>query len=191
VIPSAIDLDLFRPGLLRSAAPSILAVGHRLGDRKRLDLLVDAFRERVHPSLREAELWLVCDDLVQGPGIVHRRALSSVDLADLFRRAWIFCLPSSYEGFGRPYVEALASGTPVVATPNPGSLEILEEGRWGVIARPEDLGDALLALLLDVARRDMMGTLGLQRAKRFGWDVVTGEYEAVYEHMLATHRRTR
>lgn len=37
-------------------------------------------------------------------------------LTEFYRRAWLFCLPSSYEGFGVPYIEAMASGTAVVAT---------------------------------------------------------------------------
>ena len=43
--------------------------------------------------------------------------VSDAELVDLYRSSWLFCLPSSYEGFGIPYAEAMANGCPVVATP--------------------------------------------------------------------------
>ncbi len=71
------------------------------------------------------------------------------ELTGLFQQAWVFCLPSTYEGFGVPYLEALAAGTPVVATKNPGACEILRDGEFGIIAPDADLGPVLSRLLAD------------------------------------------
>ena len=53
-----------------------------------------------------------------GPGVRVLGRLGAEALADAYRRAWVFCLPSDYEGFGIPYAEALASGTPVALLTN-------------------------------------------------------------------------
>ena len=103
--------------------------------------------------------------------------------------AWVFCLPSSYEGFGVPYIEALAAGCPVVATPNPGAKEVLDHGRFGRIAPPERLGEVLLELLLDPALRNELSVRGRWRAQRYDWGLVAPDYEAVYSSLLTNRRR--
>src|SRR5262249_4304362 len=99
------------------------------------------------------------------------------------------CLPSSYEGFGRPYVEAMAAGTAVVATPNPGSNEVLDRGRYGLIVRDAELGDSLLSLLQDEDRRRRFEELGFERAQTYSWDRIAERYETVYESILKQRAR--
>lgn len=185
VIGQGVDQQRFTPGGQKSKVPSILFVGHRLRDRKRAYLLLEAFQNVVRPAVPEAELWLVCDDGVAAPGVRSFSNLSIEALADLYRRAWIFCLPSSYEGFGRPYVEAMASGTPVVATPNPGALEVLDNGRYGLITNARVLGRELVDLLGDAPRRAALARMGLERARAFDWETVTEQYEALYRRLAA------
>src|SRR5262249_15791091 len=150
----------------------------------------EAFQRTIKRSMPEAELWVVMDDAVQAPGVRSYSNLSTEALADLYRRAWVFCLPSSYEGFGRPYAEALASGTAVVSTPNAGALEVLAGGRYGVITSAGRLGESVLALLRDCARRKRLAEAGLLRAQDFEWDRVVDRYEAVYAAVVG-RRRTR
>jgi glycosyltransferase involved in cell wall biosynthesis len=102
-------------------------------------------------------------------------------LSALYRAAWVFCLPSSYEGFGRPYIEAMAAGAAVVATPNPGAREVLQEGEFGIITSAHGLGDALCTLLRNSAMRQDYTKRARQYANRFAWEVVAREYEQVYE----------
>lgn len=185
VIPQGINLSIFTPSNDQSSPPSILFVGHRLRDRKRGYLLLEAFQRTVQPVLPEAELWLVCDDQVEAPGVRQFSNLPIETLAELYRQAWVFCLPSSYEGFGRPYAEAMACGTPVVATPNPGALEVLEQGRYGIITPIHKLGQTLLDLLADPDRRQMLGQAGLHRARAFNWETVARQYEEVYAAAIA------
>ena len=101
-------------------------------------------------------------------------------LTDLYRRAWVFCLPSTYEGFGVPYIEAMASGTPVVATPNVGAREVTQEGRAGLLVRDADLAETLVQVLTDADLRQRLREAGLQRAQDFSWDRVCAQYEAIY-----------
>ena len=190
VIPNSVDGRVFfsEPDLnqhLRHPHPVILFVG-TLAGRKRGQTLLELFQNQIRPALPMAELWMVAERDVQAPGVVCYLNPNEKDLADLYRRAWVFCLPSTYEGFGIPYIEAMACGTPVVATPNIGARELLEDGKWGVLAQPSDLGSTLLSLLNDQQRRHALARLGLQRAEAFAQDRVVDAYEALFVSMLNT-----
>ena len=195
-IPNGVADEFFAERHVKSPVPSILFVGHGLHDRKRGNLLLQEFQRVVQPALPRAQLWLVCDDDVDAPGVHTFRNLSLERLAALYRQAWVFCLPSSYEGFGRPYVEAMASGTAVVSTPNPGANEILAHGTYGAIVQPGELGPRLLALLQDPDVRDDLARQGRARALDFRWAGVARQYEALYaeaiaESMATTKRKAR
>lgn len=177
VIPCGVDRVRFRPGP-KSASPSILFVG-TLGGRKRGDFLLEVFGSVVLPRVPEAELWMVTDEEVSGPGVRWFRRPSDDQLAQRFREAWVFTLPSTYEGFGVPYVEAMASGTAVVATENPGAREILDGG-VGVLTDDAGLGAELAMLLGDDPRRAAMGQRGRQASERYDWAVVAESYENAY-----------
>jgi glycosyltransferase involved in cell wall biosynthesis len=184
VIPCGVDLDAFAPGGDKSDAPSLLFVG-TLHGRKRGALLLDVFRREIRPRIPNAEFWAVCDDVPEGDGVRCFGRVSEGTLTDLYRRAWVFCLPSTYEGFGVPYIEAMASGTPVVATPNVGAREVTQEGQSGLIAPDAQLADALLRVLTDDALRARLREAGLTRAQDFGWDRVCAQYEALYAGQTA------
>ena len=184
VIPNGVDLARFHPGD-KSTNPSILFVG-TYERRKRGKLLVDVFQSEVRPVLPEAELWMVAEDAPAGPGVTVLGRVTDTELAELYRAAWVFCLPSTYEGFGIPYAEAMASGCPVVATPNAGALEVTLNGSAGVISGAETLGAELVTLLNSQERRSTLAELGLARAQRFDLQTVTNAYETLYRELLDT-----
>jgi glycosyltransferase involved in cell wall biosynthesis len=182
VIPNGVDTQRFHPDpAARSDHPTVLFVGTWHG-RKRGAALADAFATEVRPRVPHAELLMVTQDAPPepGPGVHVLGRLDDAALADAYRRAWIFCLPSNYEGFGIPYAEALASGTPVVATPNLGARYVLDEGRAGALVDLPDLGPALVALLGDEERMEQMRTAGLARARDLSLESVVDRYEAIY-----------
>ncbi len=188
VIPNSVNRQIFYPGPqlnqdLRHPNPTILFVG-TLAGRKRGKMLLELFQSQIRPALPEAELWLVAERSVQAPGVTCFQNPPETALADLYRRAWVFCLPSTYEGFGIPYIEAMACGTPVVATPNSGARELLEDGKWGVLAPESELGPALLSLLNDATRRQSLAELGLERAKEFALERVVDAYEALFASLI-------
>jgi len=180
VIANGVDLDAFRPGGDKSPAPTVLFVGTMRG-RKRGNMLLSIFQKELLPALPGAEFWAVCEEPIAGEGVRCYGRVTTEELADLYRRAWVFCLPSTYEGFGIPYIEAMASGTPVVATPNPGAMEVTDGGRYGLLSEDRELGQTLLEILGDAGRRIQMCRVGLERACDFGWDRICAEYEALYE----------
>jgi len=188
VIPCGVDLSIFRPASTpRSAVPAILFVGTVLG-RKRGDLLLQLFRERIRPALPDAELWMVCEPGEPMDGVYWCGKVSTQRLVELYQQAWVFCLPSTYEGFGIPYIEAMACGTPVVASPNPGANEILDGGRYGILANDDELGKALADVLRNVACRWHLARDGLAHVAAYGWDTIAAQYECVYERARVQKR---
>jgi len=101
------------------------------------------------------------------------------ELAELYRGAAALVLPSRYEGFGLPVVEAMASGTPVVATPDAALQEIA--GDAAVFAEPGQLADGVRRAL---AERDELAAAGLRRAAQFSWDETVRRTIAVYREAL-------
>lgn len=180
VIPNGVDLEQFTPGTEpKSEHPSLLFVGTVFG-RKRGAMLVDLFEREIKPAIPDAELWMVCEDAVNSEGVHCLGRVPLERLISLYRRAWAFCLPSTYEGFGVPYLEAMACGVPVVATPNPGAREVTSEGRYGWLAPDGELAAALLRVLSEPDLRERMRHAGLKRAQEFGWDAVCKQYERLY-----------
>ena len=184
VIPNGVDESTFRPGAERFPEPTVLFVG-TYANRKRGRLLMDVFADEVRPNVPDARLVMVCSDAPKAPGVTVTGRISEAELADLYRRAWAFCLPSTYEGFGIPYAEALSSGTPVVATDNPGARFVLGDGRFGDVVREEALGAALCRILGDAGYRDERAVQAVERAREFHLSRVLDEYERLYRDLLA------
>jgi phosphatidyl-myo-inositol alpha-mannosyltransferase len=192
VIVNGVDLTTFCPAanVPKADVPTILFVG-TYHNRKRGRLLMDAFERVVRPAVPSAQLWMVCEGAPAAPGVRVFGRVPLDELVNLYRRAWIFCLPSSYEGFGVPYIEAMACGTPVVATPNVGAVEVLDGGKYGVLTDPKRLGDALVQLLGDSARRTQLTAAGVKRSREYAWDRIVDEYERVYADAVGTLRPVR
>lgn len=191
--PDAFARSLDLPG------PFVLFVG-RLATNKGLLALTEAFASlaRHDPT---ATLVLVGADDGMGPAVDRRaqelglgakvRRVGFVDderrLASAFREARLFVLPSQYEAFGLVLLEALAQGTPVIASRVGGIPEFVEEGKAGRLVTPAsapELAEAMLALWDDEATRRRLGTFGrTEVVPRFDWDRVTDRLEAIYREV--------
>jgi len=170
-------------GIKRTRHPSVLFVGTWEG-RKRGAFLADRFAHEVLPRHPEATLMMVSDRCEARPGVTWIRFPSDEEMSRLYRSAWLFCMPSTYEGFGMPYLEAMTHDLPVVASPNPGARFVLKGGA-GLLASDGDLGAALSALLADERARSRLAAAGRVRADDFSWDRVLTEHEAAYEQAIA------
>ena len=177
VIPNGVDLSKFTPSVKsKSKNPSILFVG-MLDSRKRGRQLLEVFAKEIRVKIPNAEFWIVRDSTpVEIPGVKVFGHVSQETLISLYQSAWCFCLPSIYEGFGIPYIEAMACGTPVVASPNPGALEVTKDGTYGVVADLDDLGEELINLLCDDRRLRSFSESGLEYVQRFDIDKVAQRY---------------
>ena len=118
----------------------------------------------------------------------HVRFLHNVPDADLpgfCNAAGVLTIPSFYEGFGLPVLEALACGTPVVAAERASLPEVV--GEAGILVNPDDAGDiaqALARALTDESLRSRMRELGLAQAARFTWERAARETLAVYRQVV-------
>ena len=141
----------------------------------------------------DAELRMVTQDAPARlpDGVVALGRLDDDALADEYRRAWVFCLPSSYEGFGIPYAEAMAAGLPVVATPNVGARFVTDEGRYGSLAELDALAGPLTDLLTDRAARERESAASVGRAAEFDLGHVVDLYERVYRARRRPSRARR
>jgi phosphatidyl-myo-inositol alpha-mannosyltransferase len=192
VVPHGVDDTFFSPWPEeKSAEPSVLFVGAMDG-RKRGRFLLDGFLTTIRAAHPNASLTMVGDSGPEHPGVRYVTGVSDAELASLYRRAWVYASPSSYEGFGLPYLEAMACGTPVVASENPGSVDVLAGG-CGVMPADEDFASAVASLLGDEAARARLSRAGLMRAQDFslarmldGYEKVLFELTGVYVKSMAS-----
>jgi glycosyltransferase involved in cell wall biosynthesis len=182
VIPNGVDTTRLHPDpSMRADAPTVLFVG-TWSNRKRGAALAKAFQRDVLPVIPDARLEMVCRDAPAdpGPGVTVLGTLSDDALVHAYQRAWVFCLPSAYEGFGIPYAEAMAVGVPVVATPNVGARYVTRDGKDGVLAELPEIGAALRLLLADEGARRRLSEQCLVRSRAFALDSVVDAYETLY-----------
>jgi len=110
-----------------------------------------------------------------------RGYVPKAELAELYRGAAALVLPSRFEGFGLPVLEAMACGTPVVAAPEPALREVA--GDAAVYAEDGDFGAAVGRALAERAR---LSAAGIERARLFSWQETARRTAEVYRRVLKT-----
>ena len=220
VVHNGIDTELYRPtpktdALVRNGVdpdrPYVIFVG-RITRQKGVPHLLRAARA-IDPSAQlvlcagapdtpaidqefralVAELRGIRDGVVWIPEMLPRS-----EVVQLLSHAALFVCPSIYEPLGIVNLEAMACGTPVVASAVGGIPEVVREGVTGVLVGYEEkdpdgfergLAAAIDGVLADPATARRMGAAGRERAvEEFGWDAIARRTVALYEQTLEARR---
>ena len=179
----------------RWVRPVIVAAG-RLADAKNYPLLIEALA-RLRVTIPARVFVLGQGD--RGDALRQLAQECGVDEAIVWcgfqanpwkfmARADVFALTSRYEGFGNVLIEAMACGTPVVATRSPGTDDIIQDGVDGLLVAdhtPAAMAEALRRVITDGARREALSVAARRSANRFTPPAIAGRYDAVLREALA------
>ena len=198
MVYNGLDAEFFRPMNREAKKPhTLLFVGNTDDSKKGIDYLLQAMT-----LLPDFVTLTVVDEgtpvktyapqLVQKLGLSSRVAftgkISAESLRGFYNSSEVVVLPSLYEGFGLPAAEAMACGTPVVATRAGALPEVVGEEEGGILVPPRDpraLAAAILKILRDEALRKKMGVLGRQRVESlFTWPKVAERTVEVYKELI-------
>jgi glycosyltransferase involved in cell wall biosynthesis len=199
---NGLDTELFSPdpGVAR-ASDEILCVGRSTDPNKGIDTLIAALA-RVPGHVR---LTLVDDDgsdnkvrrWAREKGVQDRITLTgrvdSSALIELYRRATLVVVPSRFEGFGLPAVEAMACGTPVVATRAGALTEVIERTRGGLLVERDDpaaLAAGITRLVGDPDLRETLAKRGREQVVlAYSWPQIGRATADAYRAVLAERGR--
>ena len=197
MVYNGLDADFFRPAQVCREPNRLLFVGNTDDFKKGIADLLKALV--LLP--REVNLTIVDEgvprktyapQLVQKLGLVPRVTftgkVSPANLGRLYQSAEVVVVPSLYEGFGLPAAEAMACGTPVIASRAGALPEVVGEEGAGLLVPPRDpraLADAIREVLADGNRRKEMGAMGRKRVERlFTWEKVAERTVGVYREVI-------
>jgi alpha-1,3-rhamnosyl/mannosyltransferase len=174
--PSADSIDAVRSRYSLDR-PFVLFIG-TIEPRKNIDMLLDAFEALPASVRQEFDLvvagpmgWASAETAARVRAVRYLGYIPEPDIAPLTAAATVFAYPSLYEGFGFPVAQAMAAGTPVIAS-NVSSLPEIA-GDAALLIDPRsltELRDALSRLLLSPTLRAKLAAKGRSRARAFRWE---------------------
>jgi phosphatidylinositol alpha-mannosyltransferase len=194
IVPNGVDVERFGRGRRLRAFDdgrlNVLWVA-RVEPRNGLDRMLAAFA--LVRRVLDARLVVVGD----GPLLARYRARVPDELApdvifagrvlderpDYYASAHVYCAPTRIASFGVTLLEAMAAGTPVLASDIDGFREVVHDGVEGELLPPDDAGAwarAIVRLARDPARAAGLGRAGRRTAQRYDWPAVTREVLGVY-----------
>jgi D-inositol-3-phosphate glycosyltransferase len=223
VVPPGVDVGHFYPIPVDEArqfiglapdARMILFVG-RIEPLKGLDTLIKAIAclrvkdlaEPVHlaviggdpdaapeeMSVEMARIQRMCDELTVGKMVAFLGKRSQDTLPYYYSAAEVVVMPSHYESFGLVALEAMACGTPVIASQVGGLAFLVQDGITGYHVPDEDdkaLCEKLTALLGNAALRQTLGQNAADHAQNYAWEKIAAQIVGIYRDVIKTTARS-
>jgi D-inositol-3-phosphate glycosyltransferase len=163
---------------------------HRTASLGQVTLAVIGGDPDVSPQEMTAEMTRIqqlCDELCMGRMVVFLGKRAQDTLPYYYSAADVLVMPSHYESFGMVALEAMACGTPVIASQVGGLAFLVKDGETGFHVPdqdPEALCEKLLVLLSDPHQRETMGLRAAQYAKDYAWANIAAQMLAVYKSLV-------
>jgi phosphatidylinositol alpha-mannosyltransferase len=196
IVPNGVDIEAAPQGpKTQSNELRLLFVG-RAEERKGLPVLLSAFQALVdHVPSRLTIIGADPEEISRRVGdpdlMSHIDVLGKVSDSILWRQlgeADLLCAPSlAGESFGMVLIEAMASGTPVIASKIAGYSDVVTNGRDGILVPPADpqaLAEELQLVAHEPDRLVAMGEAGRRSAQRYAWPQIAEEISSVYERAM-------
>ncbi len=123
----------------------------------------------------------IVESLKLSSEVIFTDFVPNMDLPAYYSGAEVFVLPTLYEGFGFPVLEAMACACPVITSNNSSLPEVV--GEAGIMVNPYDidsLAQAMRQVLTDSELREDMVRKGLEQSKRFSWEKTAEQTLEVY-----------
>jgi D-inositol-3-phosphate glycosyltransferase len=134
-----------------------------------------------------ARLQKLCDDLTVGKMVVFLGKRGQDTLPYYYSAAEVVVMPSHYESFGMVALEAMACGTPVIASQVGGLAYLVQDGITGYTVPAEDheaLCERLTKLLGDESLRKRMGKNAAQYSRNYDWEIIAKKIMGVYKDLV-------
>ena len=112
------------------------------------------------------------------------------EVFQLYNNSDCFVMTSRIESFGIVTIEAMAFGLPVLAANSPGNIDILDNGKFGIIYDNSEK-DLLkkLKIILEKKKKDLFSRKSLERAKIYDWSLIVDKYIALYYQLIKKKKR--
>jgi D-inositol-3-phosphate glycosyltransferase len=133
----------------------------------------------------------LCHDLCMDRMVVFLGKRGQDTLPYYYSAAEVLVMPSHYESFGMVALEAMACGTPVVASQVGGLAFLVQDGVTGYSVPDQDpdaLADRLTKILCDSSIRSQMGQQAAEYARQYSWPIITSQIISVYEEIISGNR---
>jgi glycosyltransferase involved in cell wall biosynthesis len=197
-IPVGVDQDRFFPLSLEKIPNSLFFLG-RLESRKGIDFLIKTI-PIVKNRLSDIQLFVggggvlrsYLENFIKKNNLENNvHLLGTVDdstLNEWYNKVSVVIIPSVFEGFGLTAIEAMACGTPVIATDVDALRDVIEDGVNGLFVQYNDveaLSDKIIYLLKNKAEQEKLSLNGKKKVRTvYNWSNISQDILRVYEHVL-------
>lgn len=175
----------------------IVIYASRLSSRKGADIFIDAVTQLIDEDVKlnvlicgagDFEKYL--DEKIKSSKypnqIKYLGEIPSKELPDYFNSSDIFCVPARYQGFGRVYIEAMASGLAVLTTNLICTRKIIDNGINGLLVEPkvEDVKQGILKLLENKNFREKLSKNAVEKAKEYAVEKIAQNYIDIWRRNI-------